>query len=188
MNRRAFAFAALLVFAASTSAVAQALAPVAERAAAAAAMRAQLAAGTVKLSGEFSDWAVSCITGGRPDINPCYLFTRMLVELEPRQFPPRIAAIAITVNDDRTEASVRIASDAPFPTLARVQVDTLPAHEITRCTPNGCSFVGAEARALIEEFKTGAVVTVLYKAPRGEFVDRLPLESFAAKHADLLRR
>jgi hypothetical protein len=188
MNRRVLVAAALLAFAASTSAFAQGLPPAAERAAAAATTRAQLAAGTLKVSGEFTDWAVSCITGGQPGINPCYLFTRMLIELNPNEFPPRIAAVAITVNENGAETSVRLSSDAQFPTLARVRVDSLPAHEITACSPTGCSFVGDEARTLIEEFKTGAVVTVLYKAPRGDFEDRLPLESFAAKHAELLRR
>ena len=185
-TRRAL-FGAIAATVIATSALApSALAqdiPVAESLAAAAAGRAQLEAGEIKIAEERSEWLASCATGPLVVLRTCTVFSRMLVEDDIQ----RLAAIAITATVIGEEPSVRIASDWQFPTVARVQVDSLPPLEAKQCNANACTFVGAAAIQLIEELKTGATVLARYEARGGPFQGRLPLDSFAAKLAELVR-
>src|SRR5689334_1664071 len=77
---RSLAFLAVALLLASTAALAQQAIPTTEqRQAAATAMRAQVAAGAVKVATEdVADWAVSCSKAPLEPAETCQVFTRML--------------------------------------------------------------------------------------------------------------
>ncbi len=177
--RRSLPIAATTLLVA-TMAVAQTVPTAAERQAAATATRAAVAAGKITIIEEFTDWAPTCVTDVRTNVRGCSLFTRMLVIDGLGR-----AAVAISVASAAAEPMVRIASDASFPTRAVVTVDTLPGIETKTCTANACSFTGAAAAALIEEFKTGATVVARYESRQGPFEGRLLLTTFAPQFAQL---
>ncbi|MSP20021.1 MAG: hypothetical protein EXQ93_00500 [Alphaproteobacteria bacterium] len=177
--RRSLPIAATTLLVA-TMAVAQTVPTAAERQVAATATRAELAASTITIIEEFTDWAPTCVTDVRTNVRGCSLFTRMLVIDGLGR-----AAVAISVASAAAEPMVRIASDASFPTRVVVTVDTLPAIETKQCNANACTYTGPGAAALIEEFKTGATVVARYEARGGDFEGRLPLETFVTKYGQL---
>mgnify|MGYP003350524784 CR=1 FL=1 len=138
---------------AAAPAIAQTAPAPAERTAAAAEARAKLAAGEFKIAEERSPWAVSCVTDMRTNVRGCSLFTRMLLEDD-------IILAAIAVNFSYVDGApvLRLASDAGFPRVAVVQVDTLAPLETRTCTSNSCTFTGDAARVLAEELRTGVVL------------------------------
>lgn len=182
---REFGAAAALLAAVATSALAQGAVPdLAARTTAAAAMQARLAAGEVKVvTEEFADWSADCSQAPLDPAPVCRVFARMLLADEYQQ----LGAVAVTVFT-APEVSVRVASDWQFPGLARLQIDTLPALEAQTCAPNSCTYRGAAAHELIEEFLTGATVLARYEARAAKFEGRLSLATFPAKYGEIARR
>lgn len=181
--RRALAAAAFVAVAAN--ALAQGAIPtLQERTAAAAAMRAKIASGEVRVATQdFSDWSADCSQAPLDPAPVCRVFSRMLVEDENRQ----LGVIAVTVYTT-PDLTVRVASDWQFPALARLQVDTLPPLAVRACTANSCTYTGAMAEQEVEELLTGATVLARYEARAATFEGRLALDGFAAKYAEIARR
>ncbi|MSP20020.1 MAG: hypothetical protein EXQ93_00495 [Alphaproteobacteria bacterium] len=171
----AFATATLI----AASALAQTAPALAARQAAAIAMRADVAAGKVVLTDEYTDWRVTCRTAQMAE---CSMRSTLLTA-----DGPRTIALAAAVSYARPgEPTLTISAPNTVPDFATAQIDTLPAVESTGCIANACTFTGPDAKILIEEFLTGATVLVRYVALTGVFEGRVPLDMFVAKHTELL--
>ncbi len=179
------ALAATVFVAAAASALAQGAIPgLQERAAAAAAMRAKVAAGEVRVATQdFADWWGDCSQAPLDPAPVCRVFSRMLVEDENRQ----LGVVAVTVFT-RPALTVRVASDWQFPALARLQIDTLPPLDVRACTTNSCTYTGEAAQQVVDELLTGATVLARYEARAAMFKGRLSLDAFAAKYAEIAQR